>query len=106
MSYAEPGGVPRFVQLSEVADHLNRLTEKYQRYGGYTISNPFAPPPLAGAYQGGPQERSFMVMVLVPENLLNAATQDIQQLVSLFRERYSQIEILCYSHPVNRYVAS
>lgn len=100
----DPRHTPQFVQLSEIADILNDLTAKYQRYGGYTISNPFGPPPLAGGYQGGPQERSFSVMVIAPDNQLNEAEQDIKRLITLFQERYYQTEILCYSHPVNRYV--
>jgi hypothetical protein len=45
-----------------------------------------------------------MVIVIAPEHLLNEAKQDIQRLIILFQEQYHQTEILCYSHPVNRYV--
>lgn len=90
--------------MAEIADLLNELTAKYQQYGGYTTSNPFAPPPFTGGFQGGPQERSFMVMVIVPDNLLNEAERDIKRLITLFQERYHQTEILCYSHSVNRYI--
>ena len=104
-SYVRPGeSVPEFVQLSEVADLLNELTGRYQRLGGYTLSNPFAPPPYSGGYQGGPQERTFSVIVIVPDNLLNEAQRDIERLIELFQERYHQTEILCCSHSVNRHV--
>lgn len=104
-SYVRPGErAPEFVQLSDVADLLNELTARYQRFGGYTLSNPFAPPPFSGGYQGGPQERTFLVIVIVPDNFLNEAQRDIERLVELFQERYYQTEILCCSYPVRRHV--
>jgi len=103
---ADPTETPKFVQLAEVANYLREITAKYKQYGGYTISNPFAPPPLSGGYQGGPQERSFWAMIIVPDHLLNDATQDIQQMVRFFQEKYHQAEILCYSYHVNWYKPS
>jgi len=80
------------------------VTAKYKQHGGYTMSNPFAAPPFAGGYEEGPQERSYWVMIIVPDDQLNEADQDIQQLVRFFQKTYHQTEILCYYHQVNRYI--
>jgi hypothetical protein len=61
----DPTETPKYVQFTEVADYLREMTAKYKQFGGYTMSNPVAPPPVAGAYQGGPQERNFWVMIRV-----------------------------------------
>jgi len=99
----DPTATPQFVQLTEVCQYLEDMTVKYGPYGGYTISNPFAPPPFAGGYQGESPERNFWVMLIMPDHLLEQATQDILQMVRYFQEKYHQIEILCYSYHVNWY---
>jgi hypothetical protein len=99
----DPTQEPRYVQLTEVARYLNEMTAKYKQYGGYTISNPVAPPPVAGVYQGGPQERNFWVMIIVPDHLLNQAEKDVQQMISHFQTQYHQQEILCYRYHITRY---
>ena len=100
----DPAKTTRFVQHSEVAHYLSRMTAKYQDFGGYTISNPLAPPPFSGVYQGGPPERGFVAILIVPDHLLNEAEQDVKQMVSFFQQKYYQDEILCYSSHVTRYV--
>jgi hypothetical protein len=100
----EDSANPKFVQHVEIADYLNEMTAKYREYGGYTMSNPLAPPPYAGVYQGGPQERGFVVILIVPDHLLNEAQQDVQNMVSFFQDKYYQQEILCTFYPINRYV--
>ena len=100
----DPAKTPLPVQLREVARYLNRMTRRYGQFGGYTISNPVAPPPVAGSYQGGHQERNFWVMIIVPDQLLNQAEEDIQQMVSNFQGRYKQKEILCYRYHITRYM--
>jgi hypothetical protein len=102
----DPTETPKYVQLTEVARYLNRMTRRYEQFGGYTMSNPVAPPPVAGAYQGGPQERNFWVMIIVPDSLLNQAEKDIQQMISNFQDKYKQKEILCYRYHVTRYIPS
>jgi hypothetical protein len=94
---------PKYVQFGDVTDYLNAMTAKYGQFGGYTMSNPVAPPPVAGVYQGGPQERNFWVMIIVPEHLLNDAQEDIQEMISDFQDKYKQKEILCYYYYVTRY---
>lgn len=105
--YTDPNDstqTPQYVQHSEVARYLNSITAKYREYGGYTISNPLAPPPFSGVYQGGPEERGFVVMLIVPDHLLNEVEQDVKHMVRFFQETYHQDEMLCYSHHVNRYM--
>ena len=97
----DPTETPRFVQRTEVARYLVKMTEKY---GGYTISNPYAPPPFEGGYEGGPRERSWLVMIIIPDHLVNEAEQDIQEMVSFFQQTYHQAEILAYHYAINRYV--
>jgi hypothetical protein len=88
------------VQLQDVAKYLSRMTAQY---GGYTMSNPVGPPPYAGAFQGGSQERNFWVMIIVPDGLLNQAQDDVQQMISHFQTQYYQQEILCYCYHITRY---
>ena len=96
----DPTQTPQFVQLTEVARYLANMTAKY----GYTMSNPHAPPPFVGGYQGSPPERSFWVTLIVPEDLLDQAEQDILEMVTFFQERYYQEEILAYHYSINRYI--
>jgi hypothetical protein len=102
----DPTETPRLVQLTEVARDLARLTRRYKQFGGYTMSNPVAPPPVSGSFQGGPQERNFWAMIIVPDSLLNQAEEDIQRMISRFQDRYKQKEILCYRYHVTRYSPS
>ena len=100
----DPTETPKYVQFKDVTRNLNRITRKYGQFGGYTMSNPVGPPPYAGAFQGEPQERSFLVMIIVPDSLLNQAEDDIQRMVSHFQGKYKQKEILCYRYHVTRYM--
>ena len=97
----DPTGTPQYVQVAEIIEYLREITV---RYGGYTVSNPYAPPPYSGGYQGGPEERNFWAMIVVADDQLRLAVHDVQQMVSFFQEKYHQEEILCYYHHVNRYV--
>ena len=53
----DPMEEPKAVQITEIWDYLAEMTAKY---GGYTISNPYGPPPFAGGYQGGPLEQKVL----------------------------------------------
>lgn len=97
----DPTEEPKPVQITEIQDYLSEMTEKY---GGYAISNPYGPPPLAGGYQGGPLEQNFWAMLIVPTHLMQQAVEDFKNMVSYFQERYHQRELLGYYYPVNRYV--
>lgn len=101
---ADPTQAPQTVNLRDVVRYLARITAKYKRDGGYTISNPFAPPPYAGAYQGGPLERSFVVILILPDPLLQQAEEDVERMISYFQTKYKQIEILAYHYSITRYV--
>jgi hypothetical protein len=94
----------KFVQRSEIIKHLVRMMNKYKKFGGYTISNPFAPPPYAGGYRGGPLERSTVVMLIVPDQLFAQAEQDVKDLIVTFQSKYQQLEILAYQFAVLRYM--
>lgn len=94
----------KFVQLTEVADHLAELTRKYERYGGYTMSNPYAPPPYAGGFQDEPQERTYWLMLIFPDHLLHEAWKDVEGMIRFFQETYVQTEILAYCYSVTRYM--
>jgi hypothetical protein len=100
----DPTETPQYVQLTDVADYLGLMTAKYGPLGGYTMSNPVAPPPYSGGWQGGPQERNFWAMIIVPDHLLNQAEEDIQRMIGDFQAKYKQKEILCYRYHVTRYI--
>jgi hypothetical protein len=97
----DPGEEPKPVQITEIQDYLSEMTAKY---GGYTISNPYGHPPIAGGYQGEPLEQNFWAMLIVPSHLMQQAVEDIKNMVSYFQELYRQRELLAYYYPVNRYV--
>ena len=92
---------PKAVQITEIWDYLAEMTAKY---GGYTKSNPYGPPPFAGGHQGGPLEQNFWAMLIIPGHLMHRAAEDVKQMISFFKEKYHQRGILAYYYPVNRYV--
>ena len=97
----DPTESPKPVQVTELQDYLSDMTANY---GGYTISNPYGPPPVAGGYQGGALEQNFWAMLIIPSHLMHQAIEDIKNMVSFFQDRYHQRELLAYYYPVNRYV--
>jgi len=103
VAYDDPDtGERRTVQLSEVIDYIvERVASKY---GGYTTSNPYAPPPLLGGYQGEPSERNFWAMLMVRDDQAEEAVNDVKQMLIYFQQQYNQREILCHYYPVNRFV--
>ena len=102
---ADPSREPGYVNLTDVVNQLTELTVEFGRHGGFTYSNPFAPPPFAGTYPGEPQqELSFWVCLIIPDHLLDRASPAIQQLVLSFQQRYHQKEILAYHYSVTRFV--
>lgn len=104
-SYEVPQtGEHRSVQLVEVAHALADLTQPFERFGGYTMSNPYAPPPYAGAFQRDPPERNYWLMVVVPDHLLNDAQTRVEAMIRSFQENYFQTEILAHSYSVTRYM--
>lgn len=100
----DPAQTPRPIPMTEIIRYLDDMTAKYKRDGGYTISNPYGPPPFAGGYQGGPQERSYWAILIIPEHLLNQADQDVQEMVAFFQDKYQQLEILTHRYHVYRYM--
>ena len=92
---------PKPVQITEIQDYLSEMTAMY---GGYTISNPYGPPPVAGGYQSGDLEQNFWAMLIVPGHLMQQAVEDIKNMFNHFQDRYHQRELLAYYYPVNRYV--
>ena len=102
-TYKDPfTGQQKFIQITEITHQLIEFTRKYEEYSGYTISNPFAPPPFAGEDIEGLQERTFWAMILIPDYKLNEVLEDIKKLVELFQQKFQQREILTYYHSVYR----
>lgn len=92
-----------YVDPADVALYLNNIAGKYGKYGGYSMSNPMAAPPIQGTYQKSPPEGSFWIMMIVPEHLRDAAIKDFQQMVSKFQQDYNQKEILFLVSSLTRY---
>ena len=83
---------------------MNDIAKKYEEHGGYSISNPSAPPPISGSYGGSPEERSFWAMILVPETSFNEALITIKKKIGELQSKYNQEEILVYYYQVNRLI--
>jgi len=78
------------------------IARKYKECGGYSISNPSAPPPIAGSYKDSPEERSYWAMILVPESRLNEVLVTIKRKVGELQSKYNQKEILLYYYQLIR----
>lgn len=102
VSYRDEAGEIRFVQGREIIAIAEAHLAKYGQFGGYSMSNPFAPPPTAGAEIGQPQERSYWLMFILPDQLLAEARKDIEVLVRNLQTRYHQREIFTHWYTVTR----
>ena len=59
----DPTENPKPVQITEIQDYLSDMTAKY---GGYTISNPYGPPPVAGDTKAAPWSKISGLCSLSP----------------------------------------
>lgn len=103
VTYTDPNTQrTRYVQLEDISYFLSDIARKYKECGGYSISNPSAPPPIVGSYKDSPEERSYWAMILVPESRLNEVLVMIKKKVRELQSKYNQKEILLYYYQVIR----
>ena len=103
VTYTDPNTQrTKYVQLEDISYFLNDIVRKYKECGGYSISNPSAPAPIAGSYRGNPEERSYWAMILVPDNRYNEVLAMIKKKVGELQLKYNQKEILVYYYQVIR----
>ena len=86
-------GQEEFLQISDVSAYIAPLTAKLESFGGYSISNPYAAPSIAGGFHDEPQERNYWLMFLVPDQKLPALEPDVKAMISFFQKKYNQHEI-------------
>lgn len=104
VGYTDSSGRPLYVQINQVSDILSDFISKYKHDGGYTLSNPAAPPPYEGSFPGYPNERMRSLILVFPDHLFESVLEDIKRIIALFEDEYNQQEIFTVYHHVNRLI--
>lgn len=65
----------KYLDEVDIAAPLSEVTRKLEEYGGYTLSNLDAPPMYVGGFRDDPQERNYVLILVVPDRSSGSAKQ-------------------------------